>query len=343
MSAISTREVNNLNESISRTLRDCFDPYLGHFREHCTMEAATGAERQAFDMPGGMNRMHEKTDRYGDVPVSETHGNRRWLSQRDFEGSEFYDGFDYLRALTHMDNHIIQSHVQGGKRKWDEVWVDSALGTAHIGKHGSDAISLPNTQVIPHGGQGMTPAKAQQAITWMRRLNNGMPIAPAIHQTSIQEWDLLQFNQNQSQDYIGTYTLDSFKLPSRYGCSWNLVDDFLDEENPTKRDANNMPVYDKTTATFDPVLPVRQEVIAGQTVNIRSCVVTVPGSVLMSELKPYTARVTDAVPTGKSLGTWRLTTGMSVGGVRVHEKKVLIIECVEDPINNMVARMSFGG
>lgn len=341
----STRDVNNLNEKIQRTLRGLSMDYKKKFEQWTVMESVSG-EKQGFDVPGSINRLHEKKDRYGQVPLSETHGSRRWMTQRDYEGGEPYDGFDRLRRIADPKSWILQAHAAGGNRKWDETWVHAALQPAYVGKNGDIPVGLPASQIIPHNGQGMTSAKLQAAQGHLERIC-GPDEMPVVHMTSVARNELINDPIISSIDYNVRKPLVDMTLPMWNGMALNLVNDFLDDQQPVvDRDGDGRPDHDGTSGTFDPILPVEPVNIGTPAVPqwmvIRRNVVCVKSSVMIGELLPYTTEIIPGTYRGMSIGTWVLQTAMSVGGTRSHESKVMVIETLEDPANDPMAARTFG-
>lgn len=313
-----TVEVHAQNAVFLDGLRLLFNQKTSRLRSVVSVEAVSG-ERQAFDSLGA-NRLIRKTSRNVTVPVTETARFRRWMEQKDYWNSERFDGFDALRASTDPVGRLSQAWASGAAREWDRCAVDAALGTAKVDKFGETPVSLPSSQVIPHGGTGLTLQKVKQAVKMLRRVNPDRDDAICVLLTSEQEDELLNSAVVTSADYNAHRPLVDASLPYFMGAYFHVIDDVLDLSNP----AAGQPV-NGSTGTFDPILPLDTTTTPGS--PVRQCIAMLKSGVMMGELLPITTEVNPAKEYG--IYSQQLQVEMSVGGTREHESKVVVIECID--------------
>lgn len=314
-----TVDVHAQNAVFLDGLRLLFNQKTSRLRNTVSVEAVTG-ERQAIDSLGA-NRLIQKTARNVTVPVTETARFRRWMEQKDYWNSERFDGFDALRTHTDPLGRLAQAWASGAAREWDRCAVDAALGAAKVDKYGETIVNLPTSQIVPHGGSGLTLQKLKQAVKMLRRVNPDRDDAISVFVTSEQEDELLNSTIVTSSDYNRERPLVDGALPYFMGAYFHTIDDVLNLADP----AAGQPV-DGSTGTFDPILPLDATTTPGT--PVRRCIAMLQSGVIMGELMPITTEVNPAKEYG--IYNQQLQVEMSVGGTREHEFKVVVIECVDN-------------
>jgi hypothetical protein len=314
-----TVEVHAQNAVFLDGLRLLFNQKTSRLRSVVSVEAVSG-ERQAFDSLGA-NRLIRKTSRNITVPVTETARFRRWMEQKDYWNSERFDGFDALRTHTDPMGRLAQAWASGAAREWDRCAVDAALGVAKVDKYGDTAVSLPASQVIAHGGTGLTLQKVKQAVKMLRRVNPDRDDPISFFVTSEQEDELLNSAIVTSADYNRERPLVDGALPFFMGAFFHTIDDVLNLSNPVAGQPVN-----GSTGTFDPILPLDTTATPGT--PVRRCIAMLQSGVIMGELLPITTEINPAKEYG--IYSQQLQVEMSVGGTREHESKVVVIECVDN-------------
>ncbi len=306
-----------LNVTFLDGLRLLWQQKSSHLRAAVTLQPVSG-ERQAFDLVGS-NSLVQKTSSNVQVPVTETARFRRWMEQKDYWNSERFDGFDTLRQHSDPTGPLAQAWASGANREWDRCAIDAAIGTNYVDKYGNTAVTLPASQTIAHGGTGLTLAKVKQAVKMLRRVSPDRDDPITLFITSEQEDDLLNSPTVTSSDYYEGRRLMDASLPYFAGAHFHVVDDYLDLSQTIGGAA-----VDGSTGTFDPILPMKDDVGT----PVRSCVAILRSGLLMGELLPITSEINPAKDYG--INAQQLQVEMSVGGARVHESKVMVIECVDN-------------
>lgn len=72
----------------------------------------------------------------------------RWVFPSDFDLPQMIDSFDKLRLLTDPTSAYVQNAVNAAGRKFDELILAAAVGTAKTGENGGTNTTLPVGQVI---------------------------------------------------------------------------------------------------------------------------------------------------------------------------------------------------
>ena len=313
---MSTADVHNINMTFLDGVRLITGQKTAKLRSAVTVESVTG-ERQAIDQIGS-TALQPKTTRNTAVPVVETARFRRWMEQKDYWNSERFDGFDTLRQKADPAGRLAQAWAAGAARIWDQMAISAALGNAYVGKQGSDAVMLPDSQRLAHEDAGMTLAKVRTAVKRLRRVNPDREDPITIFLTSEQESELLADTFVSSSDYYAGRPLMEASLPFFAGAHFLVVDDFLDLSNP----GSGRPV-DGASGTFEPALPLDDS----GSLPVRTCFAALRSGVIMGELLPITTEINPAKDHG--IFTQQLQVEMSVGGTREHESKVVAIDCVD--------------
>ena len=315
---MSSAQVHAMNAYFMDGVRTLSQQKTAKLRSLVSVEPVRG-ERQAIDALTGTN-LARKTARNAKVPVVETPRLRRWFSQKDFWGSERYDGFDRAREHTDPTGRLAQAWAAGASREWDKCAVEAALGTAFVDKYGNTPISLPASQVIPHGGSGLTLAKVKEAVQLLRRVSPDREDPISLWMTGQQESDLLTSATVTSADYYAGRPLMDATIPYFMGAYFHVIDDYLDLTAPA---AGNQ--SDGSTGTFQPIIPLDTTSVPGS--QIRRVVATLKSGVVMGELVPITTEINPAKEYG--INSLQVQVEMSVGGTREHEAKVVVIECLD--------------
>ena len=100
-------------------------------------------EYQYFDRIGVAEDMQDATTRFGDNPNSNIEHDRRRIGLQDYELGKYVDEKDLKRVLTDPMNAYTQALLASGKRKIDDIIIDSLFGTAYTGKAGGTPVTFP--------------------------------------------------------------------------------------------------------------------------------------------------------------------------------------------------------
>lgn len=94
---------------------------------------------------------------------------RRWVFPTDRELPQLIDSFDKLRTITDPESKYVENAANAFGRFWDDLIIDSALGTSNVGKDGTstEAFDTTNFSIANDfgaaAGVGLTVAKLIEA------------------------------------------------------------------------------------------------------------------------------------------------------------------------------------
>ena len=104
-------------------------------------------EYQYFDRIGVADNMSEDTSRFASNPNSSIDHDRRRIGLKDYELGKYIDEKDLKRVVTDPMNSYTQALLASGKRKIDDIIIDSFFGSAYTGKNGSTAVAFTGDNV----------------------------------------------------------------------------------------------------------------------------------------------------------------------------------------------------
>lgn len=104
--------------------------------QHC-IQGTMNAEGKFFDRVGTVD-MYEITDRHGETRYVETPHSRRFVQPSQFAVADLVDDADKLQTLIDPSNAYTQAQAKAMARKKDDVFYAAAIGSAKVGKSGTD-------------------------------------------------------------------------------------------------------------------------------------------------------------------------------------------------------------
>lgn len=113
------------------------------------------------NMIGALQDTPEKKGRHADTEWDEADHSTRVGLMRDFFHALPVDRNDIPKLLANPNGPYMEALKSAWNRRKDRIIFDALIGSAQL-KDGSSVV-LPNTQIILHGGTGMTKAKIIQA------------------------------------------------------------------------------------------------------------------------------------------------------------------------------------
>lgn len=152
-----------------------------------TTMMAKGEAQSAADLvnAGEYAYGEDRSRRNPEMPVT---GSRRWLVRPPvIESGQYIDDEDKFATATDPTSTYVTTHtarvVRGkadrilGIRRVDNVFTvtdGGILGSAIEGKRPGAAVGLPGSQIIPHGGVGLTIGKLRDAVKKMQLADFGI-------------------------------------------------------------------------------------------------------------------------------------------------------------------------
>lgn len=111
----------------------------------------------------GSGDMEDVTARLQTVTLNNPDYSRRRISKYAFTKAYGIDKHDQLATIPDPTSPIVQTLSNSAGRKYDDVIIEAARGTAYTGKVGATSVTLPAGQKVAAGGTGFTVAKVKAA------------------------------------------------------------------------------------------------------------------------------------------------------------------------------------
>lgn len=268
---------------------------------------------------GGQNSLGQKSERHQLYPQFQTEREAYWFGSTHFWAKEPIDGDDQLFDATDASSGLSEVWSAAAAREKDRLYINAAIGTAYRGRYGQNAPqALPSSQIIPHGGTGLTEEKVRTGVAMIRRAHPDLmePIVTMV--TSYQlNVDLMDDDKVVSNDYNEMRPLRDLRLPFYLGTYFKVVEDYADYH----------PQEPGRVVNFDPLLPILEDEVEEGS-HVRYCVMWVKSAMRGKKDRPVETRLHDESK-DHGPGAKSLTVDFMEGGTRVDPLGVVIIECVE--------------
>ncbi len=273
-------------------------------RDCVTLETKTG-ERIAFDQIGD-TELEERENDTADLPTTEFMEDRRWMSNIEYSGRKLLGRKTNLEILNDPKNAYSQGFAYAGARKLDRTVIAAAVGDTWIGKKGTEKISLPSSQIIPHGGTGMTIAKLKTGVEILKAAEAFMPgDTITCFWTAKNEHVLIDATEVKSSDFNNTKVMVEGELRSFFGVNFRRIEDTARRNPRTKQ------------KTIIPMLP--------KTGNVRSLIMFVKSGIKLNITEEMFGRVAWL----DEKECWQVSATFEGGAVRMQEDKVVVIQVQE--------------
>ena len=117
--------------------------------------------KNAFFDQVGVTAAQLRTSRHGDTPQIDTPHSRRRLSLSDYEWADLVDDTDKVRMLVDPTSSYAKAAAAAMNRSLDDVIIDALNASASTGVSGATGVALPSTQKFATSNQsdGLTVAK----------------------------------------------------------------------------------------------------------------------------------------------------------------------------------------
>lgn len=262
-------------------------------RSAVDVETITG--KNAFFDQVGVTAAVQRTSRHADTPQIDTPHSRRRVSLADYEWADLIDDQDKVRMLIDPTSSYAKAAAAAMGRSMDDVIIAALGGSADTGETGSTAVALPSTSKFATGQQsdGLTIAKLIAAKKFFD-LNDVDPSIPRF----------IVAGATQMSDLLGTTQVTSSDFNTVKALVAGDVDTFMG----FKFIMSNRLALDATNTDDRKIFAFTQDAIK------------------LGVGKDITAKID--VRADKSYAT-QVYTCMSIGAVRMEEKKVFQIPCDE--------------
>ena len=117
--------------------------------------------KNAFFDQVGVTSAQLRTSRHGDTPQIDTPHSRRRLSLSDYEWADLVDDVDKVRMLVDPTSSYAKAAAAAMNRSLDDVIIAALNASASTGVAGATGVALPSTQKFATSDQsdGLTVAK----------------------------------------------------------------------------------------------------------------------------------------------------------------------------------------
>ena len=236
-----------------------------------------------------------RTSRHGDTPQIDTPHSRRRLTLADYEWADLIDDQDTVRQLINPTSAYAKNAAASMARAMDDVIITSFNASASTGVAGATSTALPSTQKTATSDQsdGLTIAKLLSA----KYILDNNDVDPSLKRYVV-------CGAKQIQDLLGTTEVTSSDYNVVKALATGQVNSYLGFEFIMSTRLNK-----DTTYTSDRLVFAYTE-----------------DAIKLGIGKDITAKISER--SDKSYST-QVYYAMSLGAVRMEEKKVVQIPCHE--------------
>ncbi len=251
--------------------------------------------KNAFFDQVGVTAAQIRTSRHGDTPQIDTPHSRRRLSLADYEWADLVDDVDKVRMLIDPTSSYAKAAAAAMNRSIDDVIITAMNASANTGVAGGTSTDLPSTQKTATSDQsdGLTIAKLLSA----KKIMDDNDVDPSLKR-------FIVCGPQQISDLLGTTSVTSADFNTVRALSTGEVNSFLGFEFIMSTRLNK----DATNTTDRLVFAYTEDAIK------------------LGMGKDISAKISERAD--KSYST-QVYYCMSLGAVRMEEKKVVQIPCHE--------------
>ena len=251
--------------------------------------------KNAFFDQVGVTAAQLRTSRHGDTPQIDTPHSRRRLSLADYEWADLVDDVDKVRMLVDPTSSYAKAAAAAMNRSIDDVIITSMNASANTGVAGGTSTALPSSQKTATSDQsdGLTIAKLLSA----KKIMDENDVDPSLKRYIV-------CGPQQISDLLGTTSVTSADFNTVRALSTGEVNSFLGFEFIMSTRLNK----DATNTTDRLVFAYTEDAIK------------------LGMGKDISAKISERAD--KSYST-QVYYCMSLGAVRMEEKKVVQIPCHE--------------
>jgi hypothetical protein len=134
------------------------------FRSMVRVHTDVVGKADHFDRIGSTSA-RKKTTRHADTPLISTPHSRRRVVMDTYEWADLIDQDDKVRLLMNPQSEYVKAGAAAMGRAMDDVIITAFNATTQAvdENDASSTVALPASQIIVHGGTGLTVAKLRQA------------------------------------------------------------------------------------------------------------------------------------------------------------------------------------
>ena len=181
---VTTAHVQQYKANIQMALQQ----KASRLRSTVTVEQFYGKAAKAIEQVGAVE-VSEVTVRHGDTPRTDTPHFARWVTPRDFDGSDMIDSEDKIRMLVDPQSTYVINWTAGMGRAMDNEIIRAATGTCMVGENGTTSEAFDGTNWdVAGGGVGLTITKLRAA----RRILGAAEVDPDEELFCILSWDQIE-------------------------------------------------------------------------------------------------------------------------------------------------------
>lgn len=251
--------------------------------------------KNAFFDQVGVTAAQIRTSRHGDTPQIDTPHSRRRLSLADYEWADLVDDVDKVRMLVDPTSSYAKAAAAAMNRSIDDVIITAMNASANTGVAGGTSTDLPSTQKTATSDQsdGLTIAKLLSA----KKIMDENDVDPSLKRYIV-------CGPQQISDLLGTTQVTSSDFATVKALAEGSVNSFLG---------------------FDFIMSTRLNKDATNTSD-RLVFAYTEDAIKLGIGKDISAKISERAD--KSYST-QVYYCMSLGAVRMEEKKVVQIPCHE--------------
>ena len=251
--------------------------------------------KNAFFDQVGVTAAQIRTSRHGDTPQIDTPHSRRRLSLADYEWADLVDDVDKVRMLVDPTSSYAKAAAAAMNISIDDVIITAMNASASTGVAGGTSTALPSTQKTATSDQsdGLTIARLLSA----KKIMDDNDVDPSLKR-------FIVCGPQQISDLLGTTSVTSADFNTVRALSTGEVNSFLGFEFIMSTRLNK----DATNTTDRLVFAYTEDAIK------------------LGMGKDISAKISERAD--KSYST-QVYYCMSLGAVRMEEKKVVQIPCHE--------------
>ena len=251
--------------------------------------------KNAFFDQVGVTAAQLRTSRHGDTPQIDTPHSRRRLSLADYEWADLVDDVDKVRMLVDPTSSYAKAAAAAMNRAMDDVIITAFNAPASTGVAGGTSTALPSTQKTATSDQsdGLTIAKLLAA----KKILDNNDVDPSLKRYIV-------CGPQQISDLLGTTQVTSSDFATVKALAEGSVNSFLG---------------------FDFIMSTRLNKDASNTTD-RLVFAYTEDAIKLGIGKDISAKISERAD--KSYST-QVYYCMSLGAVRMEEKKVVQIPCHE--------------
>ena len=251
--------------------------------------------KNAFFDQVGVTAAQLRTSRHGDTPQIDTPHSRRRLSLADYEWADLVDDVDKVRMLVDPTSSYAKAAAAAMNRAMDDVIITAFNASASTGVAGGSSTALPSSQKTATSDQsdGLTIAKLLAA----KKILDNNDVDPSLKRYIV-------CGPQQISDLLGTTQVTSSDFATVKALAVGSVNSFLG---------------------FDFIMSTRLNKDATNTTD-RLVFAYTEDAIKLGIGKDISAKISERAD--KSYST-QVYYCMSLGAVRMEEKKVVQIPCHE--------------